>query len=48
MPVSIKPAPIIKGEAAKKILKEMENPAGKTELFKKCKEASRLFTMVNK
>lgn len=47
MPVSTKPTPVFKGEAAKKLLKQMENPTDKTELFKKCKEASKIFTIVN-
>lgn len=46
MPVSIKPTPVFKGETAKKLLKQMENPTDKTEFFKKCKEASKIFTTV--
>jgi hypothetical protein len=45
MSVSIKPTPIIKGEYAKKLLKELENPKDNSEILKKCAEAAKIFTM---
>jgi len=38
MAVSIKPAPVFSGEAAKKLLQLMENPKDNTAIFKKCVE----------
>lgn len=46
--VSIKPTPIIKGEAAKKLLKDLSNPADNSEFYKKCKEEAKIFTVINK
>lgn len=43
MAVSVRPSPIIKGEAAKKLLDAMNKPTNNTELFKKCEQASKLF-----
>jgi hypothetical protein len=46
MSVSIKPSPIIKGKAARRILHIMNHPTDNTELFKKCAELSKIFTTV--
>ena len=43
--VSMKPSPIFKGESAKKIIDAMSKPSNNAELFKKCKELSKIFTM---
>lgn len=47
MSVSIKPTPVFRGESAKKLIKQMENPTDKTEFFNKCKELSKIFTTAN-
>ena len=46
MPVSIKPSPVIKGEAARRMLHRMNHPTDNTELFKKCAELAKIFTTV--
>lgn len=45
MPVSMNKTPVIKGKYAKKILDSYENPVDNSELFEKCKEASKLFKL---
>jgi len=41
MAVSIKPAPVFSGDAAKKLLQLMENPKDNTAIFKKCVELAK-------
>lgn len=43
--VPVKNNPVIKGEAAKKILKQLESPTDKSEFFKKCAETAKIFTI---
>lgn len=43
MAVSIKPAPVFKGQAAKDLLCKVENPTSKKELLAKCEELGKIF-----
>lgn len=43
MAVSLKPAPVIKGEAAKKITASYEKPVNNSEVLKKCQSAKKIF-----
>ena len=45
MAVSVKPTPVFTGEAAKKLIEKIEKPTDKTELFKKCEQLSKIFTL---
>ena len=45
--ISNRPTPVFTGEAAKKIIHQMEHPTDKTELFKRCKKHSKLFKRLN-
>lgn len=46
MAVSIKSAPVLRGKAAKKIIANMNKPVDRSAIFKKCKERSQLFKVV--
>ena len=43
MAVSIKPTPVFKGDAAKKIGREMSNPRDNSKVFEKCERLSKRF-----
>lgn len=45
MAVSVKPAPVIKGEAAKKITASYERPVNNSQLIKKFENANKYFVM---
>jgi len=44
MAVSLKATPVIRGQAALKLMEMLKNPSDKTELFKKCEKLSKIFT----
>lgn len=45
MAVSIKPTPVIKGEAAKKIIANYEKPVNKSKILKEIENEPKIFVM---